>query len=98
MWHLADRERSESTRVGRHRLVQALVRLSESADGSFTSGGSAASLDGFVAAREAAGHPERATVYMSDQSHTAFFRAAVIAGIRRECIRVVPSDGRSAWI
>ena len=66
----------------------------ESADGSFTSGGSAASLDGFVAAREAAGHPERATVYMSDQSHTAFFRAAVIAGIRRECIRVVPSDGR----
>ena len=60
----------------------------------FTSGGSAASLDGFVAAREAAGHPERATVYMSDQSHTAFYRAAVIAGIRRECIRVVPSNER----
>ena len=29
---------------------------------------------------------------MSDQSHTAFLRAAIIAGIRRECIRKVPSD------
>ena len=40
----------------------------ETAGGLFTSGGSAASLDAFVAAREAAGAPERATVYMSDQS------------------------------
>ncbi len=31
-------------------------------------------------------------MYMSDQSHTAFLRAAIIAGIRRECIRKVPSD------
>ena len=66
----------------------------EGAGGLFTSGGSAASLDAFVAMREAAGHPERATVYMSDQSHTAFYRAAIIAGIRRECVRVVPSDDR----
>ncbi|MCY3939712.1 MAG: aminotransferase class V-fold PLP-dependent enzyme [Gammaproteobacteria bacterium] len=66
----------------------------EGAGGLFTSGGSAASLDAFVAAREAAGHPERATVYMSNQSHTAFYRAAIIAGIRRECVRVVPSDDR----
>ncbi len=66
----------------------------QGAGGLFTSGGSAASLDAFVAAREAAGHPERATVYMSDQSHTAFFRAAIIAGIRRECVRVIPSDDR----
>ena len=29
---------------------------------------------------------------MSDQSHTAFLRAAIIAGIRRECIRKVPTD------
>ena len=64
----------------------------EGAGGLFTSGGSAASLDAFVAAREAAGHPERGTVYMSDQSHTAFLRAAIIAGIRRECIRKVPTD------
>ena len=66
----------------------------EGAGGLFTSGGSAASLDAFVAAREAAGHPERATVYMSDQSHTAFLRAAIIAGIRRECIRKIPTDRR----
>ena len=64
----------------------------ESAGGLFTSGGSAASLNAFVAAREAAGHPERATVYMSDQSHSAFLRAAIIAGIRREYIRKVPTD------
>ena len=66
----------------------------EGAGGLFTSGGSAASLDAFVAAREAAGHPQRAAVYMSDQSHTAFYRAAIIAGIRRECVRVIPSDDR----
>ena len=64
----------------------------EGAGGLFTSGGSAASLDAFVAAREAAGHPERGTVYMSDQSHSSFLRAAIIAGIRRECVRKVPTD------
>ena len=66
----------------------------ESAGGLFTSGGSAASLDAFVAAREAAGHPEKATVYMSDQSHTAFYRAALIAGIRKKRVRLIPSNNR----
>ncbi|MCY4612100.1 MAG: aminotransferase class I/II-fold pyridoxal phosphate-dependent enzyme [Nitrospira sp.] len=66
----------------------------ENAGGLFTSGGSAASLDAFVAARESAGHPERATVYMSDQSHSAQVRAARIIGVRPECIRRVGSDGR----
>ena len=64
----------------------------EGADGLFTSGGSAASVDAFVAAREAAGHPERATVYMSDQSHVALRRAAMIIGVRAESVRTVPSD------
>ena len=64
----------------------------EGAGGLFTSGGSAASVDAFVAAREAAGHPERATVYMSDQSHSALSRAAMITGVRRDCVRLVPSD------
>ncbi len=64
----------------------------EGAGGLFTSGGSAASVDAFVAAREAAGHPERATVYMSDQSHSALSRAAFIVGIRRDCIRMIPSE------
>ena len=64
----------------------------EGAGGLFTSGGSAASVDAFVAAREAAGHPERATVYMSDQSHSALARAAMIVGVRRDRIRMIPSD------
>jgi len=64
----------------------------ETAGGLFTSGGSAASLDAFVAAREAAGAPDRPTVYMSDQSHTALSRAARIVGVRPECVRMVPSD------
>ena len=59
----------------------------ETAGGLLTSGGSSASVEAIVTAREAAGHPERATVYMSDQSHSAFKRAALIAGVRRECIR-----------
>lgn len=63
------------------------------AGGLFTSGGSAASLDAFVAAREAAGAPERATVYMSDQSHSALSRAATIVGVRPERVRKVPTDG-----
>ena len=64
----------------------------EGAGGLFTSGGSAASVDAFVTAREAAGHPERATVYMSDQSHSALSRAAMIVGVRRDRIRMIPSD------
>ncbi|MDZ7781036.1 MAG: aminotransferase class I/II-fold pyridoxal phosphate-dependent enzyme [Gemmatimonadota bacterium] len=64
----------------------------EGAGGLFTSGGSAASLDALVAAREAAGAPERATVYMSDQSHTALVRAARIVGVRPENVRMIPSD------
>ena len=67
----------------------------ESAGGLFTSGGSAAGLDALVAAREAAGHPERATVYMSDQSHSVLRRAAMIIGVRPECIRMVPSDAHA---
>ena len=65
----------------------------ESAGGLLTSGGSAASLDALVAAREAANHPERASVYMSNQSHSALVRAARIIGVRPECIRMIPTDG-----
>jgi glutamate/tyrosine decarboxylase-like PLP-dependent enzyme len=64
----------------------------ETASGLFTSGGSAASLDAFVAAREAAGAPARSTVYMSDQSHSALSRAATIVGVRSEHVRKVKSD------
>lgn len=66
----------------------------ESAGGLLTSGGSVANLDALVAAREAATHPERASLYMSEQSHGALLRAARIVGVRPECIRVIPTDGR----
>ena len=65
----------------------------EGAGGLLTSGGSAATVDAFVAAREAAGNPERPTVYMSDQSHSAQARAAVVVGVEREAIREIPTDG-----
>lgn len=65
----------------------------ETAGGLLTSGGSAASVEALVAAREAAGHPDRPAVYMSDQSHGALKRAALIAGVRRENIRLVRTGG-----
>lgn len=65
----------------------------ETAGGSITTGGSAASVEALVAAREAAGHPQRPVVYMSDQSHSALMRAALIAGVPREHIRLVRSGG-----
>ncbi len=65
----------------------------KSSGGLLTSGGSAASVDAFVAAREAAGNPGRPSVYMSDQSHSAQVRAAMIVGVRPDCIRKVATDG-----
>ncbi len=64
----------------------------ESAGGLMTSGASAASVDAFVAAREAAGDPEGATVYVSDQGHGALTRAATIVGVRPENVRTIPTD------
>ena len=66
--------------------------LPEGAGGLLTSGGSAAALHAFVAAREAAGNPDRAVAYMSDQSHSAQIRAARIVGIAPDRIRVLPSE------
>ncbi len=68
------------------------VGYPDGAGGLITSGGSAACLEALVAARECAGNPERGTVYMSDQGHSALIRAAKIIGIRPECVRIVPSD------
>lgn len=66
----------------------------EGTGGLFTSGGSAASLEAITTAREAAGHPQGATAYMSDQSHSALRRAAAIVGVRPEHIRMIPCDDR----
>jgi len=63
----------------------------ETAGGVLTSGGSAAALNAFVTAREAADNPPLATVYMSDQSHSAQVRAARIIGIHPERVRVLPT-------
>ena len=71
--------------------MRSWIGYPETAGGLLTSGGSAASVEALVAARQAAGHPERPAVYMSDQSHSALKRAALIAGVRREHIRLVPS-------
>ena len=66
--------------------------LPDTAGGLMTSGGSAATLHALAAAREAAENPERPVAYMSDQSHSAQIRAARIAGIAPDRIRVLPSD------
>ena len=68
------------------------VGYPETAGGLFTSGGSAAILDAFVAAREQAGEPERPALLMSDQTHSAVERAARIIGVRREGIVKIPVD------
>ena len=65
------------------------------AGGLFTSGGSAATVNALVAAREAAGSPDRGVVYMSNQSHGVLGRAAMIIGIRPDRIRRLPVDGQS---
>lgn len=62
------------------------------AGGLMTSGGSAASLEALVAARESAGAPENGAVYMSDQSHSALIRAARIMGIRPDRVRLIETD------
>lgn len=64
----------------------------ETAGGLLTSGGSSASVEALVAAREFAQNPAQPSVYMSDQSHRALVRAATIVGVRRENVRLVKSD------
>ncbi len=64
----------------------------DSGGGLFTSGGSAANLIAIVAAREAAGNPDRGTVYLSAQTHGSAARAARIAGIDPALVRVIPTD------
>lgn len=71
--------------------IRQWIGYPETAGGLITNGGSTASVEALVAAREASGHPDRPTIYMSDQSHGALKRAAMIAGVRREHIRLVPT-------
>ena len=64
--------------------------------GLLTSGGSVANLTAMVAARHAAvengADISRLTVYVSSQAHSSVMRAAWVAGLSREHIRVVDVD------
>ncbi len=74
------------------RWIRDWLGMPEGASGLFTSGGSAANLDAIVAALVHADRPDRPVVYFNDQGHSSLVRAARIAGIRPEDIRVLPSD------
>ena len=68
--------------------------------GLLTSGGSTATLMAVVAARHARGGDDgsllpKLTMYTSTQAHSAVVRAAWMAGISRENVRVLPTD--DAW-
>ncbi len=71
--------------------------MPEGSSGLLTSGGSQATLTALIAARhEIVGeNPEliaKLTVYVTDQAHSSVIRAAWIAGLSREHVRVLPSD------
>ena len=66
----------------------------EGASGLLTSGGSAATITAFVAARDRVPGTGAPTAYMSDQSHSAQIRAARIVGVAGEHVRVLSSDRR----
>jgi len=71
--------------------------MPDGANGLLTTGGSQATLTALIAARhEIVGErPEliaRLTVYVTDQAHSSVIRAAWIAGLSREHVRVLPSD------
>lgn len=74
--------------------VRSLYNLPDSAWGTFCSGGSVATIIGFLAARD--GKPKelhhRLVCYMTTQAHVANRRALHILGIPRENIRIVAVD------
>ena len=90
--HLAGRERPERGRAGGHRLVPALARLSRGRGRAVHERRLGRLRRCLRRGAGGCGPPERATVYTSDQSHSSIPRAAMIVGIRRECIRTIPSD------
>ena len=70
--------------------------LPAGAGGLFVSGGSMANLTALVAARHAVlqDRVERATIYMSDQTHSSVERALRVIGFMPDQIRKVGSDGQ----
>ncbi len=73
------------------------IDMPAGAGGLLTNGGSGATLTAIVAARHAAtgDEPDRMPkliLYTSDQAHSAVVRAAWIAGVPRNNVRVLPAD------
>ncbi|BBM87789.1 pyridoxal phosphate-dependent decarboxylase family protein [Candidatus Uabimicrobium amorphum] len=68
--------------------------LGQEAGGIFVSGGSMANLTALAVARKQVldDRLHNATVYFSDQTHTATDRALIILGFHRENIRKIPSN------
>ncbi|GGD20679.1 pyridoxal phosphate-dependent decarboxylase family protein [Hyunsoonleella pacifica] len=62
--------------------------------GIFTSGGSMANLTALVTARrEKLGENfENGTIYMSDQTHSSNIKAIRIIGLKKEQVRIIPTD------
>ena len=67
------------------------IGMPEGAEGVLTSGGSVANFMAVVVARERAGVGGRPAIYLSDQGHSSLRRAARLAGIGDEGIRVIPT-------
>lgn len=66
-----------------------------SSGGVFVSGGSMANLTALVAARDALLEDDTyhlGTAYVSDQTHSSVAKSLHVSGIRRQHIRIVPSD------
>ncbi len=76
------------------RWIAEAVGYPGEAAGVLTSGGSLANLTGLAAARERYGPTglERGVLYVSDQGHHSFAKAARVLGFRDESLRVIESD------
>lgn len=80
------------------RWLCGLVGYPSEALGTFTSGGSIATLVAVVAARDAkrivAKEVERSAIYVTDQTHHCVAKALAIAGLAEAPLRAVPMDAR----
>lgn len=76
------------------RWLQSVCGYSDNAGGLFVSGGSHANLTGLVVARHAKDllGNAKATVYMSDQTHSSIDRALKVMGFVSEQVRFISSD------
>jgi glutamate/tyrosine decarboxylase-like PLP-dependent enzyme len=80
------------------RWLCGLVGYPQGALGTFTSGGSIATLVAVVAARDAKGIAAkdvgRSVIYVTEQTHHCFAKAIAIAGLVEAPLRTVPLDAR----